>query len=96
MVVQLVAYLVFFLPLYHSFQTFQFINTSIFEERAFVLKSQVALYELEQNSTDIMCSLIIEKYINCPYQYESLSLIKFNSFYNFKKKRFQNIANPNC
>jgi hypothetical protein len=42
MVAQLVIYLVFFLPLYHSFQTFQFINTFPFKERAFVLKPQVA------------------------------------------------------
>jgi hypothetical protein len=32
MVVQLVAYLVFSLPLYHSFWTFQFINIFPFEE----------------------------------------------------------------
>jgi hypothetical protein len=44
MVVQLAIYLVLSLPLYHSFRTFQFINTS-FEKRAFVLKSQVALNE---------------------------------------------------
>jgi hypothetical protein len=32
MVVQLVAYLVLFLSLYHSFRTFQFINISVFEK----------------------------------------------------------------
>jgi hypothetical protein len=31
MVVQFDVYLVFFLPLYHSSQTFQFINNSLFE-----------------------------------------------------------------
>jgi hypothetical protein len=74
MVVQLEVYLVLFLPLYHSSQTFQFINTSPFEERVFVLKSQVALNELKSNSIDIMCLLIIDKYINRFSQYESLSL----------------------
>jgi hypothetical protein len=64
MVVQLVTYLVFFLPLYHSSQTFQFINIFPFEEHTFMLKSQVTLNELEPNSTNIMCSLIIDKYIN--------------------------------
>ncbi len=34
------------------------------------IKSQVALNELEPNSTNIMYSLIIEKYINCYNQYE--------------------------
>ncbi len=84
----------FSLTLYHSSQTFQFINTSLFEERVFVLKSQVALNELDLNSIHIMCSLIINKYINCPSQYELLSLVAFSFFYNvIKKIRFQNIAN---
>jgi hypothetical protein len=94
MVIQLVAYFMISLPLYHSSRTFQFINTSPSKECAFVLKSQVALNELELNSTNIMCLLIIEKYINHPNQYELLSLLKFSFFYNIKKKRFQNIVNP--
>jgi len=64
MVFQLATYLVFSLPLYHSSQTFQFINYFPFEERIFMLKSQVALNELKPNSTNIMCSPIIYKYIN--------------------------------
>jgi dipeptidase len=51
------------------------------------------LNELEPNSIDIMCSSIIDKYINRYNQYELLSLIEFNSFYNIKKK-IQNIAKP--
>jgi hypothetical protein len=47
MVVQLTTYLVFFLPLYYSFQTFQFINTSPSEKHVFVLKSQVEHYDLQ-------------------------------------------------
>jgi hypothetical protein len=94
MVVRLVAYLVFSLSLYHSSRTFQFINISPFEEWAFMLKSQVALNELEPNSTNIMCLSIINKYINHFNQYESLSLANFNSFYNIKKIKFQNISNP--
>jgi hypothetical protein len=86
MVAQLATYLVLFLPLYNSFQTFQFIITFAFEERDFVLKSQVALNKLEPNSTNIMCSSIIDKYINRTNQYESLSLVEFSYFYNIKKK----------
>jgi hypothetical protein len=93
MVVQLATYLVLSLPLYHSFQTFQIINTSPFENRAFVLKSQVALNGLKPNSTIIMCSSIKDKNINRPNQYESLSLTEFSSFYNIKKIRFQKITN---
>jgi hypothetical protein len=44
------------------------------EEHVFVLKPQVALNELELDSTDIMCSWIIDKYINHPNQYEYLAL----------------------
>jgi len=75
--------------IYHSSQTFQFTNTFPFEECVFVLKSQVALNELEPNSTNIMCLSIINKYINNLNQYESLSLTKFSYFYNIKKKKFQ-------
>jgi hypothetical protein len=41
-----------------------------------VLKSQLALNELEPNSIDIMCSMIVKIYINCLNQYELLSLTK--------------------
>jgi len=54
------------------------LNISIHKKFLFkkkLLKSQVALIELEPNSIDLMCSSIIEKYINHPKQYESLSLI---------------------
>jgi hypothetical protein len=58
------------LPLYHSFRTFQFINILPFEEQVFVLRSQVALNELEPNLANMMCSSIIDKYINHFIQYE--------------------------
>jgi hypothetical protein len=45
MVVQLTTYLVFSLPLYYSFQKFQFINTSPYEKHVFVLKIQVENYD---------------------------------------------------
>jgi hypothetical protein len=93
-ITQFAAYFVFSLPyLYHSCQTFQFISICAFEEWAFVLKPQVALNELKPNSIDIMCSSIIDKYINRHSQYESLSLVKFGYLYNIFKKN-QNIANP--
>jgi hypothetical protein len=85
MVAQLAAYLGLSLTLYHSSQTFQFINIFPFEEHVFVLKSQVPLNELEPNSIDIMCSSIIDKYINHPNQYESLSLVEFSFFIILKK-----------
>jgi hypothetical protein len=92
--VQLVAYLVLSLPLYHSSKTFQFRNTSPSKKHVFVLKSQVASNELEPNSIDIICSSIIEKYINHPNQYESLSLAKFSSFYNILKNKNSKHCKP--
>jgi len=80
MVIQLTIYLVPSLPLYHSSQTFLFMNTFPFKKRVFLLKSQVASNKLKPNSTNIMCSLIINKYSNRPRQYESLSLTKFSFF----------------
>jgi len=43
-----------------------------------MLKPQVTLNELKPNSINLMCSSIINKYINRPNQYESLSLSKKN------------------
>jgi hypothetical protein len=80
MVVQLVIYFMYSLPLYHSSRTFLFINIFPFKECVFVLKLQVALIELEHDSSEIMYSSIINKYINCPNQYEYLSLAKFSFF----------------
>jgi hypothetical protein len=37
MLAQLVAYIVFSIPLYHASRTFKFIDTSPLQERAFVL-----------------------------------------------------------
>jgi hypothetical protein len=41
-----------------------------------------------------MCSSIIDKYINCPNQYESLSLTNFSSFYNIKKNQISKHCKP--
>jgi hypothetical protein len=60
--------------LYYSSQTYQFITTFYLGKRTFMLKPQVALNQLQANSTNIMCLSIIKTYINCPNHYESLSL----------------------
>jgi hypothetical protein len=59
-----------------------------------VLKTQVALNELEPNLTNTTCSLIIDKYNNHPNQYESLSLVVFNFFFNIKKKKISKHRKP--
>ncbi len=59
-----------------------------------MLKSQVALNELKPNSTNTMCSLIINKCINRHNQYESLSLTKFNFLYNIQKYEISKHCKP--
>jgi hypothetical protein len=56
---RLAIYLIFFLPLYHASRTFKFIDTSGPQDRAFVLKPQHMLLNLEHESTYIMCKSII-------------------------------------
>ncbi len=59
-----------------------------------MLKPQVALSELKPYSTNIMCSLIINKYINCLNQYEYLSPVKFSYFHNIKKNNISKHRKP--
>ncbi len=70
-------------------------STFPFEKHVFVLKSQVALNELELNSIDIMCSLIINKYINRFGQYKSLLLTDISSFHNIFKNYFKTLQTQN-
>jgi hypothetical protein len=70
MFAQLVAYSI---PLYHSSQTFKFVNVSPCQERAFGLKPQSLLIQLKLDSIDILCASIIDKYLNQQNIYEYLS-----------------------
>jgi len=59
-----------------------------------VLKSQITLNELKPNSTNTMCSLIINKYFNHHSQYESLSLTKKIKLYNIQKNKISKHHKP--
>jgi hypothetical protein len=74
---QLDVYIVLFIPLYHAFRTFKFINTYPLQERAFVLKDITSLKNLPSNSIDIMCASIVDKYIKRPNSLFNVSLIEF-------------------
>jgi hypothetical protein len=41
-----------------------------------------------------MCPSIIDKYLNCPIHYESLSSLEFCSFYNTKKNKISKYCKP--
>ncbi len=74
MLAQVASYIVLFIPLYHAFRTFEFINTSSLQERAFVLKNVASLKTLPLDSIHIMCSSIIDKYSKRPIYLTFVSL----------------------
>jgi hypothetical protein len=87
MFAQLAAYLVLSIPFYHTSRVFKFINTLSLNKCAFALKKQSILDQLEGESTNTMCSSIIDKYLDWPKDLDSLSLTKFVSYYNMRNKR---------
>ena len=91
---QLAVYLVLSIPLHHASWSFKFINTSSLDEWAFVLKPQNVLDQLEADSTDIMSSSIIDKYLDRSKDYDALSLSKFVSYYNMKNKKMSKRLQP--
>ncbi len=84
---QLAVYLILSLPLYHASRTFKFINTSAPQDRAFVLKPQHVLLNLEPESTDIMCKSIIDRYIERPHSLKNVCLAEFVSNYSWSSKK---------
>jgi hypothetical protein len=65
-------------------------NTSPLQECAFVLKNIASLKTLSLDSTDIMCSSIIDKYIKRLNYLSNISLIEFVANYdivNLEEKR---------
>ncbi len=90
MLAQLATYIVLSIPLYHATRTFKFINTSPLQECTFALKDVKSLKTLPSNSTNIMCSSIIDKYIKRPSYLFNVSFIEFvtnHDMVNVNKKR---------
>ncbi len=63
--------------MYHAFRTFKFINTSLLQERAFVLKNVTSLKTLPLDVINIMCPSIIDKYIKRTNYLSNISFIEF-------------------
>jgi hypothetical protein len=90
MLTQLATKIVLSILLYHATRTFQFINTSPLQEYTFALKDMKSLKTLPSNSTNIMCSSIIDKYIKRPNYLSNVSFIEFvtnHDMANVNKKR---------
>lgn len=69
------------IPLYHESRTFKFINTSAFQECAFVLGNVKSLKSLPLESTNFMCSSIFNKYIKRLNSLSNISPIQFVANY---------------
>ena len=70
--------------MHNSSRQFQFINTSPYQERAFVLKSTSNLLQLHDDSTDIMSKSIIQKYLERPKKLENCTLADIVAMYNYQ------------
>jgi hypothetical protein len=64
MSMQLTPYIALFIPLYHASKTFKFINTSLLQELAFVLKITASLKAFPFNSTYISMYIYIVYWIS--------------------------------
>jgi len=73
------AYLVLQLPITRSTRDVIFINTSPPEERTFLIKDKASLKEMPEDSTDIECSNIIDRYTKRPKQLQSWCLADYAS-----------------
>ncbi len=74
----------------HAIRTFEFINTSPLQERAFVLQNVASLKTFPLDFTNIMCLSTIDKYIKIPTYLSNISLIEFVTNYasvNLRAKR---------
>ena len=87
MLAQLAIYLILSIPLYHCSRSFSYINTSPSRERAFILKPQYQLLELDKDCTKVMCKSIIDKYIDRPSNSENICLATFVANYKYYKNK---------
>jgi hypothetical protein len=82
------------IPLVNCSRSDVYINTSLPNERTFLIKSQKELEELPENSEDIAASSLIDKYIDRPDELESLCLAEFGAYYDYQKKKPPSQAIP--
>ena len=80
------VYLVLQMPLRHSSRQVQFINTSIPDDRAFLLKPIEKLRDMPDNSDDIESDNVIKRYQRRPKKLKNLCLADFVAWYNCIKQ----------
>jgi len=79
---QQVVHITLSLPLNHSSRECIFINITPMEECTFILKPSFLLKHEDDNSENVMCSSIIDYYINRPNAIKHICLVEFSSMYN--------------
>ena len=80
------VYLTLQMPLRRSSRQVQFINTTVPDERTFLLKTHDQLQDLPDNSNDIESDNIIIRYQRRPCKLENLCLADFVAWYNCVKE----------
>lgn len=80
------VYLVLQMALRHSSRQVQFINTSIPDDRAFLLKPIEKLRDMPDNSDDIESDNVIKRYQRRPKKLKNLCLADFVAWYNCIKQ----------
>ena len=85
------VYLILQMPLRYSSRQVQFINTSIPDERTFLLKPIEKLRDLPDSSDNVESDNLIKRYHRRPHQLKNLCLADFAAWYNCIKQN----SNPN-
>ena len=75
------------MALRHSCRQVQFINTSIPDDRAFLLKPIEKLRDMPDNSDDIESDNVIKRYQRKPQKLKNLCLADFVASYNCIKHK---------
>jgi hypothetical protein len=86
---QLATYIILSLLLYHAFESFSFLNTSLQPKCAFMLKPTKLLNELPLDFIDIKARSLIDKYLKHHKNLHFLTLSEFVANYNLNEKHFK-------
>ena len=80
------VYLLLQLPLSRASRDTVFINTSPASKRVVIIKKGTILDQMPEDSTDVLCSGLIDRYASRPKELEQVSLAEFASCFQWKKE----------
>ena len=88
------VHIVLSLPLYSSSRKTIFINTAPSEKRTFVLKKPHVLQQEPDDSENIMCASIIDKYLARPLHLDQTCLAEYVSYYSCSQSNIRKRKRP--